>query len=686
MQHTKANTSCKRNWIRWISKIITACVVLLLSCGILYGYLYITNLPPSDVHQPSVLLDNHHNVLTTFTRGRKQQTSIPLQNISAHVIQATIATEDRNFYHHIGIDFKGVARAIIVNVGHLSKRQGASTLTQQLARNLYLNHERTWSRKMKEALYALQLEMKYSKNDILEQYLNQVYYGHGAYGIEAAARLYFGKSAAHLTLAESALLVGIPRGPSYYSPYVNMKNAKDRQKIVLHHMVNIGAITAQTAARAYHDILAIHPQMEQNEKLVAPYFRDYVRQELYQLGISEQMMETGGFQVYTTLDKQAQIAAEQAIYNHIPLHNDLQAALISLDPRTGYIKAMVGGKNYLQSQYNRVCTNTRQPGSAFKPLVYLAALEKRAITAATHFMSAPTSFHYDEGKKEYKPSNYGNTYYGNIDLRRAIATSDNIFAVNTMMKIGSEQVISLARRLGIQSNMNPVPSLALGTFPVSPLEMASVYGVFSNEGKRTQPRTILKVIDFSGRVLYQAPSTMAKQVVDPAQTYVLTNLMESVFEAGGTGHRVASTIKRPVAGKTGTTDTDSWIVGYTPELSTAVWVGYDQGRIISVTDARKAAPIFAAYTERALTNVPPKIFRIPDQIVSLYIDRDSGKLAGDRCTNKYLETFVAGTEPVETCSLPNHTKQGVIKPTHKKTPVHMKKHSWWQYFKHWWHG
>lgn len=669
---------------RWLK--ITGCSVALLlgACGILLGYLYVTDLPASDMQQPSIIYDGHGAELTSLASGQKQQHSVRLSDIAPDVIHATIATEDRQFYHHVGIDFKGIARAMLVNIESMSKKQGASTLTQQLARNLYLNHERTWARKVKEAQYALQLEMKYSKDDILEQYLNQVYYGHGAYGIEAAAQLYFGKKARDLTLAESAILAGIPRGPSYYSPYFNMKNAKDRQKVVLQGMVETGYITQKQAQNAYNETVAIRPKEERSELLVAPYFRDYVRQELDLLGIPDQQVEAGGLRVYTTLDKRAQLAAEQAISKFIPVEGDLQAALVSIDPRNGYMKAMVGGKNYRMNQYNRVFANTRQPGSSFKPFVYLAALEKRAITAVTHFVSQPSTFTYDNGRQQYKPSNYGGKYYGNIDLRHAMAVSDNIYAVSTMMKIGPEEVISLARRLGIDSSMKPLPSLALGTFPVSPIEMASAYGVFSNEGKRAIPRSVLKVIDSSGNVLYEAPPVQAEQIVKPADAYVLTSLMESVFESGGTGSRVAPSMKRPVAGKTGTTDTDAWIVGYTPELSTAVWVGYDKGRMISVTESHKAAPIFAEYTEQALSNVPPKIFTVPDNVVSVYIDTDTGKLAGDNCPNKRLETFVSGTEPTEWCELHVQSPAEPRKNEEKRPTKELEKRSWWQHLKRWW--
>ncbi|UHA75249.1 transglycosylase domain-containing protein [Paenibacillus sp. 481] len=678
----------RKLWLRIMLYAFTGLLVIGLGAVVTtIGFLYVTDLPVSNVQQSSQLLDNHGQPLTMLTSSQTQQEPIELHDITRHLILATLAIEDRKFYSHMGIDVKGIARAMLVNLQHLSKKQGASTLTQQLARNLYLSHERTWKRKAKEALFAVQLEMKHSKDEILTMYLNQVYYGHGAYGVEAASKLYFGKKARNLSLAESALLAGIPRGPSYYSPYSNMKNAKDRQKVVLASLVETGHIKQMEADKAYAELLSFRPREQRKSMLVAPYFRDYVRKELNHLGISEQVVDAGGLRVWTTLDKRAQQAAEEAIVKQLPAQGELQAALVSIDPRNGDIRAMVGGHNYPANQYNRAVASKRQPGSSFKPLVYLAALEKRAITPATHFVSAPTSFMYDEGRKVYRPSNYGSKYHGDIDLRQAIAASDNIYAVSTMMQIGPTQVVSLAQRLGISSAMEPLPSLALGTFPVSPFEMAAAYGTISNGGKQLAPRAVLKVMDQAGNVLYEAPPAEMKQVVDAGDAYVLTNLMESVFEAGGTGNRVSTVMKRPVAGKTGTTDSDAWIVGYTPELSTAVWVGYDRGKMISLTESQKAAPIFADFTEKALASVPPKIFPVPDNVVSVYIDPDTGKLAGDGCRSKRLETFVKGTEPTAWCGAHPHSLDGRNRAPSGAQPQRTheaEKRSWWRHFKSWW--
>jgi 1A family penicillin-binding protein len=665
--------------LRWAAAAITLLVMALVGTLI---YLGTHALPVASISQTSQMLDLNGNIIDTFHAGENRR-SVPLDEISHYVVDATLAIEDRRFYDHRGFDIKGVARAVVVNVGSMSTRQGASTLTQQLARNLYLTHERTWQRKMKEAMYTVQLEMNYSKDEILGMYLNQIYYGHGSYGIEAASMMYFGKHASALTLAESAMLAGIPKGPKYYSPYLNMKNAKDRQLTILQAMVEGGSITTEQADAAYKEMLPFQALGSGEHEGFAPYFRDYIRQvAVDKLGIDEQLLNEGGITIYTTLDPVAQTAAEEVIKQTMPASSEQQAALISIDPRTGYIKAMVGGRDYTTNQYNRVFAKTRQPGSSFKPFVYLTALQSGFMTPVTRFKSEPTIFTYDEGRKTYEPRNYSEKYAQDyIDMRRAIASSDNIYAVNTIMTVGADKVIEAARQLGINSPMQPMPSLALGTYPVSPYEMASAFSAFANEGVRMEPTAILKIEDRNGRVLYEE-KPQATQALTAPQAYLLTSLMESVFDEGGTAHRVASILRRPVAGKTGTTATDAWLVGYTPELATAVWVGYDKDRKLTVAEAYRAAPIFAKYTEQALASVPPKAFTIPEGIVEAYIDPTSGKLAADTCPSRRLETFLVGTLPTEVCgeaaTQTDNSEQG------QQNTDNSNRRSWWSDFKRWW--
>lgn len=669
-----------KKWMRWTAAAFTLFVLIVVGTLI---YLRMQSLPVATVSQTSQMVDLHGNVIDTFHAGENRR-SVQLADISHYVIDATLAIEDRRFYDHRGFDMKGMARAVMVNVQSFSARQGASTLTQQLARNLYLTHERTWQRKVKEAMYTVQLEMSYSKDEILGMYLNQIYYGHGSYGIEAAAMMYFNKHASELTLAESAMLAGIPKGPKYYSPYLNMKNAKDRQLTILQAMLEGGSITSEQADAAYAEVLNFQTLGSGQQEGFAPYFRDYIRYiAVDKLGINERLLNEGGITIYTTLDPVAQAAAEEVIAKGLPESSEQQAALIAIDPRSGYIKAMVGGRDYKTNQYNRVFAKTRQPGSSFKPFLYLTALQSGFMSPVTRFKSEPTVFTYDEGRKTYEPHNYGDKYLNDfIDMRQALAGSDNIYAVNTIMTVGADKVIDTARKLGIESPMQPVPSLALGTFPVSPFEMASAFGTFANGGIHVEPVAIIRIEDRKGEVLYEAERE-AEQVVAPAEAYVMTSLMESVFDEGGTGFRVSSIIKRPVAGKTGTTPTDAWLVGYTPELATAVWVGYDKDRKLTVAEAYRAAPIFAKFTEQALSAVPPKIFPIPEGVVNVYIDPTSGKLAADTCPNKRLETFISGTEPTEVCGEPAAAGEASGK-SGKNGAKDAGHHSWWADLKRWW--
>ncbi|MEW9699235.1 transglycosylase domain-containing protein [Paenibacillus sp. SI8] len=672
-----------RRWMRRIKKtfsfLFSSFIILLIATAVFLVYLRSQTLPATKMLQTSQMYDAHGELIDTFYSGQNRQV-VALKDISPYLIHATLAVEDQHFYDHFGVDVKAVARAAVVNIQAMAKVQGAGTITQQLARNLYLNHDRTWSRKIKETVYAIQMEMQLSKDEILADYLNQIYYGHSTYGIETASELFFGKHASELSLAESAMIAGVPKGPRYYSPYYDLNNAMDRQKIVLQTMVRSGFITQAAADAAAKEKLTIQPLMKK-KPASAPYFRDYIRMlATDKLGIPEDQLDEGGIKIFTTLDMNAQKVAEDVITKQLVDKPDIQAALVAIDPRTGAIKAMVGGRDYADNQFNRALSNTRQPGSSFKPLVYMVALQN-GYTPATLVKSEPTVFTYDQGRQTYTPRNFNDQYVNaNIDMRQAISKSDNIYAVHTILDVGPEKVIDLARKLGIASPMKPLPSLALGSFPVSPLEMASAFGTIANQGVHNETTAIERIEDANGKILYEA-KVNAEKVITPAVAYVMTNLMESVFEEGGTGNRVASTIKRPIAGKTGTTDTDAWLVGFTPELATAVWVGYDKDRDISNVESHLASPIFAEFTETTLDAIPPKLFPIPEGVASVYIDPISGKLSNEDCPSSRMETFLAGTEPTTYCTSkpakepPNGDKKGTPKGQNG---------SWWNDLKRWW--
>ncbi|WP_134683374.1 transglycosylase domain-containing protein [Brevibacillus migulae] len=666
-------------WFRWFRRLVKLALFGVLGCSfvllLLIFFLRSQPLPVATINQTTTLFASNGDVLDTLHRGENRYV-VPLNQIAPSLVQATISVEDRKFYEHYGFDLKRLAMAIYVDIKHLDKVQGASTITQQLARSLYLTNDKTWERKIREALLTIQLELNYSKDEILEMYLNQIYYGHSAYGAQAAAKTYFGKDAKDLTLAESALIAGVPKGPTYYSPYVDWEKAKNRQKIILDAMQREGFITAEQAEQAYKEEIKLQKKEAQKGPDVAPYFRDYIATLVTQkYGISEEMFVRGGLKIYTTLDHNMQKKAEEAVAKFIPKENkELQTALVAIDPNTGEVKAMVGGRDYQESQYNRVFSQ-RQPGSSFKPILYLAALQN-GFTPLTMMKSEPTVFSYDNGK-EYIPKNFGERYaHDYISLQHAIATSDNIYAVKTIEQITPEKVIDQAKALGITSPMQAVPSLALGTSPVSPFELTLAYATIANQGEKVKPIAITRIEDAQGNVLVEEKPEKTR-VVDPIPTFLLTYMMQSVFEQpGATAYRVANRLNRPVAGKTGTTDYDAWLSGFTPQLVTSVWLGYDQGRKLEeVPEARYAAQIWAEFMESALSDQPPALFDMPAGIRSVYINPENGKLATEHCPKTQLYFFAAGSEPQEYCTdhLPENTT-----PTQPTPPEDRSFWNWWR--------
>jgi 1A family penicillin-binding protein len=669
-------------YLRWAKQFIKFFILSLL-CGsfallLLILYLRSQPLPMASINQTTTILASSGEVLDTLHRGENRLV-VPLKEISPSLLQATIAIEDRSFHEHYGFDWKRLAKAAYVDLTTMNLTQGASTITQQLARNLYLSHEKTWKRKIKEALLAIQLELHYSKDEILEMYMNQIYYGHSAYGAQAAAQTYFGKDARDLTLAESALLAGIPKGPTYYSPYVNFEKAKARQKLTLQSMQRAGFISAEQVEKAFAEPLKLKERgTENNGTETAPYFRDYIASLVKnKYGIDEKTFIHGGLKIYTTLDPIMQKKAEETIARNMPKDNpDLQVALIAMDPKTGQIKAMVGGRDYQKSQYNRVFSQ-RQPGSSFKPILYLAALQN-GFTPLTMMKSEPTVFTYDNGK-QYIPKNFGDRYaHAYISMREAIKTSDNIYAVKTVDQLSPAKLVEQARSLGITSPMLAVPSLALGASPVSPYELTVAYSTFVNQGELVKPVAITRIEDSEGNVLVEE-KTEKTRVADPVATALLTHMLQSVFERGGTAYRVAHELSRPVAAKTGTTDYDAWLSGFTPQLVTTVWMGYDQNRKMDdIKEGYISKVIWAQFMESALSDQPPALFEMPAGVVSVYIDPGSGKLATENCPNPQLFYFAKGTEPQEYCTdhLPNGDQPTPVAPPDPQ--------SFWQRMGSWW--
>ncbi len=636
---------------RWLARgkrVLKIAGIILLALGavLLLSLLYLKSrpLPPPDIPMTTKVYDIRGNLIDQLDRGEHRD-PVQLKDVPDHLIRATLAAEDQTFYSHFGLSLRGIARAAWVNLREMRIAQGASTITQQLARNLYLTRDRTWSRKWKEAILAVQLELHFSKDEILEMYLNEVYYGNGAYGIQRAAQTYFGKPAKKLTLAESAFLAGLPRGPKWYSPYTAMERAKQRQHAILDTMARAGWITPSQAAQAKSQQIALAPKPKPAPSR-APYFRDYIIQTaINRYGLKESELRGGGLRIYTTLDLNMQRQAERAMNQFLGNKEGLQGALLAIDPKNGHIRAMVGGKDYRKSQYNRVFAR-RQPGSSFKPFLYLAALEK-GITPVTRLESKPTSFPYEGGV--YRPANFRNQYAGRpITLREAIARSDNVYAVHTHFLIGRDQLVKTARRLGFTASFQPVPSLALGSVPVSPYEMTRAYAALASGGVLTEPVGILKIMDARGQTIVENRPEQ-KRVAPEAETFVLTHLLRGVFETGGTGHRVKQLFPHPSAGKTGSTDWDGWLAGYTPDLAATVWVGYDRARKLPHDEGRLAQMIWGTFMQKSLAGAPARTFAVPKGVKGVYVDPETGHLATERCPRVRWEYFLAGTEPQEKC-------------------------------------
>jgi len=708
---------------------------------------YVQDLPTLDAleqYSPSLVTTLYSDEDEPFAAFFEQRRIlVSLDRIPRYLIEALLATEDTRFYSHRGIDPRGIARAFLTNLRTLRLAEGGSTITQQLAKVLFLTPEKSLARKMKEILLAFQIEREYPKDKILEMYFNQIYFGHGAYGVEAAAQTYFGKSVDELNLAEAAMLAGLPRAPNTYSPIVDKERARRRRGVVLQRMVEEGFITteqAEAAAAIPFDERAFAAVRSQ-----APYFVEYVRQYLEERYGSYALYH-GGLKVYTTLNVRLQQAAEQSLTQglreidqqkglrlvgggptarvtprrpgaplrpglvvegviqrvtargihvtvdgysgEIPFkamrvaegpkladafhpddrvlvrleavdHNrktltlvlaqepEMEGALLALDPRTGQIKAMVGGYDFQRSKFNRAIQARRQPGSAFKPFVYAAAFDL-GLTPSTIFEDSPISFPatIDGEQKEWSPENYDQTFRGPVTLRQGLEHSINVVAVKLLETIGVGAATQMAHRLGIRSPIRAELGLALGTSEVTLLEMVSAYGTLAAGGVRNAPYAIRRILDSRGRVLEER-FPEGQQVLRPATAATLTHVLEGVVQRG-TG-RSARALERPLAAKTGTTQdaADAWFLGYSPSLVAGVWIGYDTVRSLGPheTSATLAAPIWIQFMRAALEGSPPEAFPVPDPLVPVTVNYYTGLPTYPQDPDAVTEYFLRGTEP-----------------------------------------
>lgn len=613
--------------------------------------------PPSLITEQNTIFYSQSHDIIGEEKGAERRYWVKLEEISDHVKDALIAVEDKHFYHHHGFDVRRIVKAIINDLRHLRLKEGASTITQQYARNLYLSHEKTWTRKLKEAFYTIRLELYYTKDEILEGYLNTVYFGHGAYGIEAASRHFFNKHAKDLTLAEAAMLISIPKGPTYYSPFNHEENANRRQKLVLNILKDQGKITEAEWISATHETLTYANHQSHDRHKLGPYFQDMALKEAaHLLDLDEELVRSGGYKIYTTLDSTMQKRLERRISQTIPATSELEIGAIAIDPRNGEILALVGGRDYQKSPYNRAVAAKRMTGSTFKPFLYYAALEHH-FTPTTQLMSKPTAFVIDGGEV-YQPSNY-NGYYANkpITLAQALALSDNIYAVKTNLFLGVDQLIKTARLFGISSDLPKVPSLALGTASVSVKDMTTAYSMLANGGHKVHPHTIKKIIDRDGKTVYEREQEQQEQILNRENAFILTHLLTGMFDTTlndympVTGATIANRLTRPYAGKSGTTKSDSWMIGYSPTLVTGIWTGYDDNRAIEVmAETTYAKNIWAGFMEDAHQGQPVENFPIPPGVVGVSIDPETGERATPYCPTSRMMFFKKGTEPKVYCT------------------------------------
>lgn len=581
-----------------------------------------------------------------------------LDDLPSYAVEGIVLVEDQHFYEHYGLYLRGIARAFIRNLEAGKLKEGASTITQQLARNLYLSHEKTWTRKLKELYYTIRLELFYSKDEILTAYLNTIYFGHGAYGINAASDYYFGKNAEQLSIAEATMLIGIPKGPTYYSPYNDINNATKRQHYILKQLLQKQAITEAEYYEAKHEKLPFQnePSAQTNH---LDYFIDYVWQEITEtLQINKKSLLTNDVTIETTLDLSLQQQSEQMTDRDVWKRNDIELSTLSLDPHTGAIRQMIGGKDYQTSPFNRAVQSKRMVGSTFKPLLYYAALEN-GFTATTMLQSEPTVFTI--GDDTYEPSNYNDYYaYQPISLAQALALSDNIYAVKTHLYLSTELVINTAKQLGITTPLPEVTSLALGSASIPLIEMVQAYATITNGGYETIPYAIERITTENGKVIYEKEHNDRSHVLNEQKAFLLTHLLTGMFDRrlNGymevTGSSIIDQLHHEYAGKSGTTDADSWMIGASPQLVTGVWTGYDDNRsLLALEEKALAKSTWAELMQLAHSATTEKLtFPIPEGIVSKVVDVETGLLATEDCATTRTTYFEIGTEPTTYCT--NH--------------------------------
>ena len=624
---------------------ITLLPLLIIVLGNIIFYVYCFLTPKLEINksQSYYLYDNNSKLVFGDNDW------IPLNKISDDLINATISTEDKYFYKHIGFDYLRIGKAAITNIINKNKSEGASTITQQYARNLFLNFDKTWKRKIDEAILAGELEVHYTKKEILAGYLNTINYG-GVYGIESASKYYFDKSASNLSLAEAALLAGIPKSPNNYSPIKNYSKAKERQKIVLTMMKKNKVISEEEYQKALNENITIVGKSKESNIASVNYFKDSVLEELKSLKqIPSNIIETGGLKIYTTLDSEAQEDLENSVQKYINNEQELETSAIMMNPDTGGIMALIGGNNYNKSQYNRATNSKRQIGSTMKPILYYTALES-GFTPSSSFTSEKTTFTFSEGKT-YSPKNYNDKYAeGPISMAAAISYSDNIYAVKTHLFLGEDMLINTAKRIGITSKLTPIPSLALGTEEMSLMEITAAYSSFANQGYKINPHFIKKVEDSKGNTLYENKEEKI-EVLNSSLTYILNEMLTYTYNKNFIDYNYPTLISllpnitHKYAIKSGTTDTDLLIMGYNKNAVLGVWTGYDDNKKIDSTKYSYHKNIWIDTMESYFKNHEAQWYDIPDNVVGVLVNPITGTLIDDNAEKKEMFFYIKGTEP-----------------------------------------
>ena len=607
----------------WKKFIIFNFIALILCCLGLYGYAYFS--PKLDIKNANqfYIYDDRNELIY---QGSGNNEWISLDDVSPHFINAIISTEDKNFYNHIGFDFLRIGKAMFINLKNGKIVQGASTISQQYVKNMYLEFDKTWSRKIEEALLTMRLEVHYSKDEILEGYINTINFGQGNYGIQNASQYYFNKDAKDLSMEEAIMLAGIPKSPSNYNPVSNYKSSIKRSKVIADLMYDNDYITEEEVNKLFINDVSIYGKKDENNLNTLMYYQDAVYKELEDLeGIPDSLIEYGGIRIYTSLNIDAQRIMEESINNNIS--GDMQAASIIINPNTGGIMALAGGVDYSKSQYNRAISSKRQVGSAIKPILYYAALENGMVSSST-FLSEPTSFMFSN-ENVYSPANYNDKYGNkNITMAAALAYSDNIYAVKTHLFLGEDVLVNTAKRMGIESTLDPLPSLALGTCELSMIDFARAYTTLASGGIKNELTFINRVEDINGNILYEKKNNN-EYVLNESYAFILNELMTSTYNSNFVDYNtptvmsVASKISNKYAIKTGSSGTDCWMVGYNKNVLMLVWSGYDDNRELKVSDGAISKNIWVDTVENLA--IEKEWYEIPNNVVGIPLNAITGE-------------------------------------------------------------